>query len=195
MIDFLAVMLVAVGAGLGLLALYLYFNPAPENRPTWGFGFGATALILAATAIPMIVTWPLPGSYNVAYGEPALMFGALFTVAGLALVFRLDLLGPAIWGFFAGIAAVVVGWNIIGLKMSSSPWVAGLGFILAGLGGILTLPAVGFKGQRWVSLLAAAVLAVGAIIFLYTGFLSYPGHMADFAKYVPAYMKAATPSK
>jgi len=188
MIDYLAVMLVAVGAGLALLALYLFFAPAPEHRPTWGFGFGATALILAATAIPMIVTWPLPGSYNVAYGEPALMFGALFTVAGLALVFRLELLGPAIWGFFAGVAAVVVGTNIIALHMSSEPTVAGLGFILAGAGGILTLPAVVVK-HRWVSLVASIVLAVGAIIFLYTGFLSYPGHMKDFAKYVPAYMQ------
>ena len=188
MIDYLAVMLVSVGAGLGILALYLFFNPAPEHRPTWGFGFGATALILAATSIPMVVTWPLPGSYNVAYGEPALMFGALFTVAGLALVFRLDLLGPAIWGFFAGIAAVVVGMNIIGLHMSSEPTVAGLGFIFAGLGGILTLPAVAMKGQRWVALLASLVLAVSAVIWLYTGYLSYPGHMKDFAKYVPAYM-------
>jgi putative membrane protein len=188
-IDYLAVMLVSVGAGLALLALYLFVNPAPENRPTWGFGFGATALILAATSIPMVVTWPLPGSYNIAYGEPALMFGALFTVAGLALVFRLDLLGPAIWGFFAGIAATIVGVNIIGLHMSSEPTVAGLGFILAGVGGILTLPAVIFKNQKWVVWLAALVLAVAAILWLYTGFLSYPGHMADFAKYVPAYMK------
>ena len=189
MIDYLAVMLVSVGAGLAILALYLYLAPAPEHRPTWGFGFGATALILAETAIPMIVTWPLPGSYNVAYGEPALMFGALFTVAGFALVFRLDLLGPAIWGFFAGIAAIVVGANIIGMHMSSSPDVAGVGFILAGLGGVLTLPAVALSKQRWIAVLAAIVLAVAAVIWLYTGYLSYPGHMADFAKYVPAYMK------
>ncbi len=189
MIDYLAVMLVSVGAGLAILALYLFIAPAPEHRPTWGFGFGATALILAVTAIPMIVTWPLPGSYNVAYGEPALMFGALFTVAGLALLFRLELLGPAIWGFFAGIAAVVVGVNIIGLHMSSSPTVAGLGFILAGIGGILTLPAVVWKQQRWIVVLAAIVLAVAAVIWLYTGYLSYPGHMVDFAKYLPASMK------
>ncbi len=189
MIDYLAVMLVSVGAGLGLLALYLYFAPAPENRPTWGFGFGATALILAATAIPMIVSWPLPGSYNVAFGEPALMFGALFTVAGLALVFRLELLGPAIWGFFAGIAAVIVGSNIISLGMTKEPTLAGLGFILAGIGGILTLPAVALKNQRWIALIAALVLAVAAVLWLYTGYSAYPGHMVDFAKYVPAYMK------
>ncbi len=189
MIDYLAVMLVSVGAGLALLALYLFVNPAPENRPTWGFGFGATALILASTAIPMIVSWPLPGSYNVAFGEPALMFGALFTVAGLALVFRLELLGPAIWGFFAGITAVIVGQQIIAHGMTKEPGVAGLGFILAGIGGILTLPAVAMKNQRWIALIAAVVLAVAAIVWLYTGFNSYPGHIADFAKYVPAYMK------
>ena len=191
MIDYLAVMLVAVGAGLALLALYLYFNPAPEHRPTWGFGFGATALILAATSIPIVVTWPLPGAYNVAYGEPALMFGALFTVAGLALVFRLELLGPAIWGFFAGIAAIVVGDHMIALHMSNSPTVAGLGFIFAGIGGILTLPAVAMKNMRWIAIVAAIVLAVAAVIWLYTGFMSYPGHMVDFAKYVPAYMKGS----
>ncbi len=189
MIDYLSVMLVSVGAGLALLALYLFFNPAPENRPTWGFGFGATGLILASTAIPMIITWPLPGSYNVAFGEPALMFGALFTVAALALVFRTDLLGPAIWGLFAGITAVIVGQQIIAQGMTREPGIAGLGFILSGVGGILTLPSVAMKNQRWIALVTAVVLAAAAIVWLYTGIGSYPGHIVDFAKYVPAYMK------
>ena len=113
------------------------------------------------------------------------MFGALFTVAGLALVFRLDLLGPAIWGFFAGIAAIIVGQNIMSMGMTKSPTLAGLGFILAGLGGVLTLPAVTMKDQRWMSTLAALVLAVAAVIWLYTGYDSYPGHLVDFAKYAP----------
>jgi putative membrane protein len=44
----------------------------------------------------MVLTWPLPGGYNVAYGEPGLYFSVLFLAAAATLTFEWEPLIPAI---------------------------------------------------------------------------------------------------
>lgn len=185
MIDYLAVMLVTVGIGLALLAFYLYFAPDESRRQTWGGGFLVVGLVLFLLALHIDLYWILPGSYNIAFGEPALLFGAIYGIAGILLLMKQDLLGPAVVGFFAGIVPVVVGIRLMNMGMTNNPTLSGLGYIFAGLGGMLSLPAIGYRNQRGLVYIAVLVLLVAAVIFAYMGYGAFWSHLAAFAKYAP----------
>jgi putative membrane protein len=184
-IDYTAVMLVGMSAGFVILAHYLYTNPAPDERQPWAAGFFAAGLLGLVTSVPMVVMWPLPGGYNVAFGEPALFLSIAFLAAGLTLALRWEPLIPALYGFFGGIMAVVVGIRLLDLGLTQSPLVAGAAFIAAGLGGMLTLPAIQYRDRRWIAFAAAVLLGIAAVLFLFTGYGAYWTHITDFAKYFP----------
>lgn len=185
MIDYLALMLVTVGIGLALLAFYLYFQPDETRRQTWGGGFLTVGLVQFILALNIVEHWILPSSYNIAFGEPALIFGAIFALTGILLLMKQDILGPAIVGFFAGLVPIIVGIRMMNMGMTSEPTLSGTGYILAGLGGMVTLPAIGYKNQRAITLIAALLLIVAAVIFCYMGYGAYWSHLASFAKYAP----------
>lgn len=185
-IDFVGVMLVNLAAGLAILAHYLYVNPDRGTRRSWASGFFAVGLLGLLTAFAMVVTWPLPGSYNVAFGEPALFLSVAFLAAAVTLAFEWEPLIPALFGVFGGILAIVVGIRLMNLGMTKSPVLAGWGYITAGLGGLLTLPALQWRQVRWIAVLAAIILGISALIWAVTGYEAVWGHLADFAKYVPA---------
>jgi putative membrane protein len=193
-IDFAGVMLVGMAAGFVILAHYLYRNPAPEERAPWAAGFFAAGIVGLATSIPMIVMWPLPGSYNVAFGEPALFLAAAFLGAGITLAMRWEPLIPALYGFFGGIMAVVIGLRIMNLHMTQSPAMAGIGFLAAGLGGMMTLPAINWRKERWLAITAAVLLGIAAVVFLVTGYMAFWSHLSDFAKWVPDAMLQRLPA-
>jgi putative membrane protein len=196
-IDYTAIMLVGIATGFVLLADYLFRSPQAESRVPWAAGFFAVGLLGVLTSLPMVLTWPLPGSYNIAFGEPALFLSIAFLAAGMTLALRWEPLIPSIFGAFGGLIAVVVGLRIWGLGMTTEPALTGIGYLAAGLGGILTLPAIQFRQTRWLALLAAILLALAALIFLVIGYEAYWAHLVDFAKYLPASMAhaAAKPAK
>ncbi len=185
MIDYLAVMLVSVGIGLALLAFYLYFQPDESRRQTWGGGFLTIGLVLFFLALNIDLNWILPSSYNIAFGEPALLFASVYSVTGILLLMKQDILGPSIVGFFAGLVPIIVGLRMINMGMTNEPALSGTGYILAGLGGMLNLPAIAYKNQRAIAIVAALVLIVGAVIFCYMGYGAFWSHLAAFAKYAP----------
>jgi putative membrane protein len=187
-IDFIGVMLVNLAAGLALLAHYLYVDPAPGERRSWAAGFFAVGLLGLITAVAMITTWPLPGSYNVAFGEPAAFLSTAFLAAAVTLTFEWEPLIPSMYGLFGGILAIVVGLRLMGLHMTQEPAIAGLGYISAGLGGILTLPALQWRKVRWLAIVTAVILGISAVVWLFTGYEAVWGHIADFSKWVPATM-------
>ena len=94
-------------------------------------------VIALANGLRMIWNWPLPGSYNIAYGELSALFGIIFLGAALALEKGWRLLTVGIYACFAGLAAAIVGLRIIVLGMTKQPLVSGAGMILAGVGGAL----------------------------------------------------------
>lgn len=187
-IDYLGVMLVNLGAGLALLAHYIYVKPPKETRRSWAAGFFAVGLLGIMTSLPMIIMWPLPGGFNVAYGEPGLFFSVLFIAAGLTLTFEWEPLIPAIYGFFGAIYAIVIGIRIQDLKLGSQPTAALLGFVLTGLGGMLVLPTMRWRNNRTLALVTSVLLGLAAIIWLYTGYDSGWAHILDFAKWLPPTM-------
>lgn len=187
-VDYTAVMLISLGAGFVVLAHYLYRNPEPGQRKPWAAAFFAAGLLGLLTSVPMIVVWPLAGSYNIAFGEPALFLSVAYLGAAVTLAFEWEPLFPALYGFFGGLIALVVGVRLIDLGMTSAPLLSGTGYIAAGLGGCLTLPAINWRDRRWLAVLAAVLLGIAAVIFLFTGYGAYWAHLTAFAKWKPATM-------
>ncbi|MCC5638921.1 DUF981 domain-containing protein [Nostoc sp. CHAB 5844] len=187
-IDYITLMLINMVAGLVLLADYVNRGLVSANQKQWIPGFGITGAIALTTGLHMTFTWPVRGSFNIAYGETTILFGVLFIAAAIALALNWDLWTIAIYAFFAGMVAVVVGIRIINLSITKTPVLSGIGFILTGLGGICAAPALYWKANRTLRLTGAVVLILAALIWAFTGYLAYWNHIESFQKWVPAPM-------
>jgi putative membrane protein len=188
-IDYLTLIMINLVAGTALLAYYLYKGIEANDQRPFAAGFGAVGLLGVILGLTLTFTWPLPGSYNVAFGETTTLFGIVFLATAVALSQGWDLLPVAIYAFFAGVDAVVVGIRIISLGITKEPLFSGIGFILAGLGGVFAAPFLAFfKKNRALRTVAALVVLVTALIWAFTFYNSLWGHMESFAKWVPATM-------
>lgn len=188
-IDYITLMLINMVAGLFLLAYYLYKGLDSPHQKHWIPGFGITGAVALTTGLHMIFTWPVIGSFNIAFGEPSVLFGILFVGTAIALAQGWELFTLAIYAFFAGLAAMVIGIRIINLGLTKQPFLSGIGFILTGLGGIFAAPTLHFKTNRTLRLVGAAVLVAAALIWALTGYLAYWGHLESFGKWVPSPMR------
>lgn len=180
MIDFLTLLLVNMVAGFVLLAAYLV-KGLDEDARDWAPGFAITGLVALLFGGYITLTWPLPGPYNVAYGEMSVFFGMIFLGASWAMAKGRSLKTVALYAFFAGLAAVVIGARFIDLKLSAQPLVTGFGFILSGLAGVFSAPVLTWmhavKPARY---FAALLLLLAALIWAVTGYASYWLHLALF---------------
>lgn len=189
-IDYLTLIMINLVAGTALLAYYLYAGIDAEDQRPYAAGFGAVGLLGLILGLAVTLTWPLPGSYNIAFGEATTLFGVVFLATAVALSQRWSLVPVAIYAFFAGVYAILVGWRIISLEMTKQPLLSGLGFILAGLGGLFAAPALRWaRTSRLFRLLAVAALVVTVLLWGVTFYNSLWGHLESFAQWLPPTMK------
>ena len=188
-VDYLTILMINLAAGTALLAYFVYAGINAEDPKPFAAGFAIVGLIAFIGGAHMVITWPLPGSYNIGFGESTLLFGAVFLGAALALSQGWSLLPVAIYAFFAGVNALLVGFRIIDLGLTKSPLVSGIGFILAGFGGIAAAPGLNFlkKSQNF-RYFAAAVLSLVSLFWAFTFYNSLWGHLESFASWVPLRM-------
>jgi len=184
-IDYLTVMLINLVAGFVLLGLYVWFGADDADQRRWAPGFGVVGAIGVATGLHMTLTWPLPSSFNIAFGETELLFGVLFLLAAIALWFNYSLFSIAIYAFFAGIVAIIIGARIIDRGMTQQPIVSGIGFIVAGLTGLLLYPVLFWLTSKPVRIAFAVIAFIAALIFAFIGYSAYWTHLADFAEWTP----------
>lgn len=189
-IDYISLMLINLAAGLVLLAAYLHFDWQDTHPKRWVAGFGVSGAIALVTGLHMILTWPVIGSFNIAFGETSVLFGALLVAASISLAMGWDLLLLGVYGFFAGLAALVVGIRIIDLGLTKQPLVAGVGFILTGLGGIFAAPTLAAKSNRTLRTVGVIVLLLAALIFAFIGVSSYWSHLESFGDWKPLPMRS-----
>lgn len=184
-VNYITLMLINMVAGLVILATFVY-QGFDTNQKRWIPGFGMTGAIALVTGLHMIFTWPIVGSFNVAFGETTVLFGILFITTAIALAMSWDLLTIAFYAFFAGLASVVIGLQVLNLGLTLRPLLSGLGFILTGLGGVLAAPTLVYlKDNRPWRMLGAAVLLLAALIWAFTGYLAYWGHLGQFQDWKP----------
>ena len=188
-INYITLMLTNLIAGLVLLAGYVYWG-LNDNRPSrWIPGFGVVGAISLTTGIHMTLTWPIIGSYNIAYGEASMLYGVLFIGVAISLSQRWELITLAVYGFFAGAYAFTLGLRIISLGLTLLPFISGMGFILSGLGGICASPMLHFSKSKPFRLVGAVLLLAAALIFTWINVFAIWGHMADYSDWQPIPMR------
>jgi putative membrane protein len=188
-IDYLTLVMINMVAGTALLAYYLWKGMDEADQRPYAAAFFGVGLVSLVTGLQLSFTWPLPGSYNVGYGDATTLFGVVFLGTALALWQGWNLLPVAIYAFFAGVDAVVVGARIWSLQMTKEPLMSAVGFILAGLGGVFSAPFfLWFKSNRTVRLLGVLLLVITAALWAVTFYGSLWGHLESFSKWVPATM-------
>lgn len=186
-IDYLTLMLVNMAAGLVLLADFVYRGLDGGNPKRWMPGFALVGAIALVTGLHMIFTWPIPGSFNISFGETTVLFGGLFMATAVAIAMGWDLLSLAVYAGFAGLVAITVGLRIITLGQTQLPVVAGLGFVLTGLGGLLAAPTLmAFRYNRYWRRTGSLVLLIAALIWLVIGLGAYWDHLSTFQDWQPA---------
>ncbi len=189
-IDFVTLLLLNMVAGYFLLSLYVYRGLDDPLHPRWTPGFALVGAIALLFGTYMTATWPIIGQYNSAFGEMSVMYGAIFLGAALSIALGWSLVSVTVVAFFAGVAAVVLGARIIDLEMTQTPVLAGVGFILSGLGGVFAAPTLVYlRTNRPWRLVATIVMLGAAAIWANIGYFSYWVHMESFAPWVPLVMR------
>jgi putative membrane protein len=183
-IDFLTLMLINMAAGLVLLACYLVKGLDDPDQPRWAPAFGIVGLIALLNGFRIAWLWPLPGSYNVAFGDTTVLLGALFVAAAVSLARGRNLLPLAIYAFFAGLAGLLVGVRVLVFGMTAKPLLSAVGFILTGFAGVMVGPTLWLRQNKTVRYAGAAVLLAAAAIWALTGYAGYWVHLGMFSKWV-----------
>jgi putative membrane protein len=192
-IDYVSLLLINTMIGYFLLAYYVFSGLDDADQTHWAPGFLMVGIISLVFGGIMSATWPIPGAYANAYGEMSVLFGIVFLGAGVAMARGWRLTTVACYGFFAGIAAVVIGVRILQLEMTNDPRLAAAGFILSGVVGILAAPTLRyFKSNRPVRVIASLVVVAAAILWAVIVYPEYWLHIKMFAKWVPPLMRGAT---
>jgi len=190
-IDFLTLSMINLAAGSAVLAYYLFKGMDDADQRPYAAAFGITGLLSLVLGLVLTFTWPLPGSYNIAFGETTTLFGAVFLATGIALSQGWSLLPVSIYAFFAGVDAILVGARILSLGLTKEPRESAFGFILAGLGGVLAAPYFWwFKNNKVLRIIAALVVLAVAIFWAYYFYNALWGHLESFSKWLPATMSA-----
>jgi putative membrane protein len=183
-IDWLTLLLLNMMVALVLHALFMgrFIEKDPKKIIP---GFLLTGAIALIAGFRMAFEWPLPGAYNIIYGELSVLFGAFLFMAGLAVAFGWDLLTVGIYALFGGAASVLLGIRILNLNLTSEPLIAALGFIVTGGTAIITMPALAFPKMKWLRMLVALGALVSALIWILVGFPAYWSHIEAFGKWAP----------
>ncbi len=186
-IDYVTIQLISAASGLLFAAIYAIKFEAPlKSRISWIYAFWMVGAIMLITGLEMIFTWPLPGAYNIIFGEPSVWFGMLLIVLGLAIRSDSDLLPVTLLFMIGGLINLVISGDILIYNMTQSPLLAFIGFLTSGIGAFLVPFGLKSKSVRWI---IAILLIIAAVVFAVTGFGAYYQHAGDFAHWVPLTMK------
>ena len=178
MIDYVTLMLINMVACFFILGCFVLHGLDTEDRPSWAPAFGICGLVATVCGFVLNFTWPLSKPYSMAYGEMSVLLGVLFLGAAVALAKGWGLMPLAIYGVFAGLAAMLLGARIIELGLTDAPIISGIGFILSGAAGVFSPVVVWQSEQKGLRVIAALELFATAAIWALTAFLAYWIHMA-----------------
>lgn len=188
-IDYLSLIMINLVAGTVVLAYYLWKGLDDQNQRPYAAVFAFSGLLALVLGLHISTTWPLPGSYNIGFGETTTLFGVVFLGTGLALSQGWSLLPISIYAFFAGLDSILVGSRILSLGLTKEPVLSAIGFVSAGLGGVFALPFfLWFKNNKTFRVLAALVLLATAVLWAVSFYGALWGHLESFSKWLPQTM-------
>jgi putative membrane protein len=184
--DYITVMLANMVAALVLAAGLLVFGLSRPHAQAWAPALGAVGLVAFAIGLHMTLTWPitLKGFQwaNIAFGETTLLLGAVYLAASVSLAMRWNLLPVGVLACVAGLVALVVGIYMARLGLSKAPTLTAIGFVTAGIGAILVLPAIAWRHVLALRLASAAAMLISAAIWAMTAVVAYGGHLESMSR-------------
>lgn len=192
-IDSLAIMLIGLGAGILLVALHVLFtvrNKIEISKEKLALPAMAIGFFDFISGFIMAFTWPLPGGYNMLFGDPLLLFGLLLLTGGYMVYKGKDPSMMTILSFFLGIYVILGGYAMMaygletganflpafGLYMSS-----GIAALISPL--LLVKPAGAFKALYYIEFV---LLILAAFIAFFIGYNALLHHLVIFAHYYPS---------
>lgn len=176
-IDYVTLMLINMVGQLVILAFFLYKGMDSQDKASWAPAFGTAGLVGVICGFMMIFTSPLPKPYSMAFGEMTVLMSILFVAAAWTLAKDWNLLPLGIYAFFAGLAAILLGVQIIHLSLTAVPVLSGAGFIITGLGGVFAGFTLWPREMKVFRIIGALVMLAAAVIWALTAYMAYWQHM------------------
>jgi putative membrane protein len=107
----------------------------------------------------------------------SVLFGVLLLGLALALAIKWELFPLAIYAFFAGAIAALLGVRIINLGLTTYPILSGVGFVLSGACGIFSPLVVWQNDKKGLRIIGSLVLFAASAVWAWTGCMAYWAHM------------------
>lgn len=185
--DPLAANLTVLGiifVGLASYVVYRFFMGKENDEMNKGFSYFliGTGFYAFIYGLFYSILWPEPegGAYSILFGDPLLLLGLASLIAGYIILKKASLTFTGIMAFFAGIYAIVSGYDGYLDKMTNSPIAMLLLYLGAGISGILVLPLILTK-NKWLAILVAILMVLTGILAFIIGLPAIGGHLKDFA--------------
>jgi putative membrane protein len=178
-IDYLTLSLLAVTGVLLLGASYVLRGEArEEQRRGYAFAFGAGGLLMAITGLSMALTWPLPGQFNMAFGEPLAYFGVVLSLGSIALSQGVDLRPLSALAALGGAGVVCTAIAIAQHRLTLIPAPAAVAFGAIGVAALLFPLRLRLRPVR---LAVGVLLVLAGILFAFITATAIFHHLAPGA--------------
>ena len=189
-IDPLTVMLLSLGMSALLLALY-YFKVGSGKKDISSLVVPAFILGLfnAVSGFLMSFTWPLPGSYNMLFGDPLLVLGLLMIAGSYMISKGMDVKVLSLLGFLLGVYLIVgmIGITQFGME-SGNDWLTATGLYAFSMLAAIFSPILYLKpkgSNRYAYYFEVFLLVVVMLFALLIGYMGLDEHLGAFSTYFP----------
>lgn len=188
-IDYLTAMM-TLSMAINLEVMYMSYrlgsSAARDELRSIGLVMMMLGLPTTIFGLTMSITWPLPGSYNILFGDAFLYLGIVTLIGGLLLYsVEPDKFKAASFPVaFLSLITIIYGASIYTHGLTNSPVLAFSFYSFEGLGGIVTALLL-YRRTKSIAYAVIALLAIATIIMLIIDVGAIFQHPALFAKYSP----------
>ena len=188
-VDALTVMLIGLASGTAIAGFYFFFAARKNAEqvkalvyPAFGVG-----LFNFISGFVMSFSWPLPGGYNMLFGDPQLLFGLFLMIAAYAghrdpKYLRTGILPLLI--LFLGIYVLAGAYSIVQLKLETGQnLITAMGLYLSdGIAAVLA-PIMYLNPERGTAKYAYyimwIILGIGTVFAMVIGVMGFNEHLAS----------------
>ncbi len=180
-IDPLAVMLLSLGVSAALISAFFYEAAKGMDLKELVIPALIFGIFDFMSGFVMSEFWPLPGAYNMLFGDPIMILGMLL-IAGSIMIYKgQNLRTLSIPGVMLGIYLFVESAAIVNFKLESGDNLfAAMGlYIMSGISAVYSV--ILFekpeKDKKYLYYIAFILLALTALIALFIGYEAIYGHL------------------
>ncbi len=185
-INYLASMLLAAGTSMFFIAIYLIKLARKQDVQSLAVPAFAIGVFDFLSGFMMSTEWPLPGSYNILFGDPMLFLGLIMLSGAYMTYKKIDIKPVSILGFFLGIYILIEAVAIVtlGLEQGLTHLLPALGmYIFSGVAALFS-PLVYTKSKNAYYFIAI-LLIIASIATFFTGYSAVYMHLSAYMNSPP----------